>query len=98
MSHYEIAVRQVGTGYMYIEAETPEEAEEQATRLLERGIAEVMLSDDGWDDEAVTSVGRQTILDTSERENIAENAKRLAELTDCMYDHDHTKGGCEYHD
>jgi hypothetical protein len=82
MSYYEIAVRQFGTAYMYIEAETPEEATEMAERLIEAGTAQTILSYDGWDDEGVISAAEHALLEADERVNLQENAEELDLLGD----------------
>lgn len=100
MKTYAVLVVQTGSGSVFVEAESEQEARDKVQALIDAGQANVHMDSTGWDDERIDDVEERTELSRSERENMADNAERYEEMKDtgCMYNHDHSQGGCEWHD
>ena len=82
MKTYAVLVVQTGSGSMYVEAESEQEAREKAQALLDAQQAQIFLDYTGWDEERIDDVQERRGRSNDERDNMRDNAERYQELTD----------------
>ena len=103
-----VYVKQVNFNELYLEAENEDQAREYADKLLMNNTASVKLGESGEDIDSVEEIKGVHFKDSQFRAYAKENAEYLKEIeaqgedkaipTLCIYEHDHDKGECVYHD